>query len=209
VAISSVVTEGYGPGASIALVVTSGYGLGEAVVVEPAQPQPNVSAGIGSLHPRKTQRTAAPPRRRFYDYDTDEDAPKRKVAVHAPPKLRVVHETVEIAAADPVHIIGPDHVEVTEHERNRVRSRVEARIATRRVFVTGHEPVLVTGTVLVECITRDATIVDRNAWQTVRYDNEALSQEIAAARVEKDKLVAELGKARRDREALELLLLAA
>jgi hypothetical protein len=170
------------------------------VVEEPAPAPVNVSAGIGSLHPRKTR--GATPRRRFYDYDTDQDAPRRKVAARAPQKLRIVHETVAIAPAEPVQVTGAGHVDVTEQVRIRVRSRVEARVSALAVSHTEHVSVTVAGAVLVECLTRDITIEERNPWQTVRYDNENLAREIETAR-------SELAQLKRDREALQVLLLAA
>jgi hypothetical protein len=186
-----------------------GDGDDTEVIVEPV-PQPvSVSAGIGSLHPRKAQRTAAPPRRRFYDYDTDQDAPRRKVAARAPQKLRIVHETVQITAAEPVQVTGAGHVDVTEQVRIRVRGRVETRVSALAVSHTEHVSVTVAGAVLVECLTRDITIEERNPWQTVRYDNENLAREIETARSEKARLSTELAQLKRDREALQVLLLAA
>jgi hypothetical protein len=181
------------------------------VVEEPAPAPVNVSAGIGSLHPRRARGPAAPakPRRRFYDYDTDQDAPRRKVAARAPQKLRIVHETVAIAPAEPVLVTGAGHVDVTEQVRIRVRSRVEARVSALAVSHTEHVSVTVDGAVLVECLTRDVAIEERNPWQTVRYDNENLAREIETARSEKARLSTELAQLKRDREALQVLLLAA
>jgi hypothetical protein len=186
--------------------------LAGAEVVEPEQPAPEpVSAGIGSLHPRK-----AKPRRRFYDYDTDEDAARRRPVAPKttvrPPQLRVVHDTVEIAGAAGVAVFSLP-VEVTEHSLVSIGGRAVASVRSMAVQVAEAEVLDVAGTVLVEAQSRAVAVIDRGPLETQNTlftrEVESLRSEMAALRAEMAAMKAQSAKAHRDAEALQVLLLAA
>ena len=215
--IATVVTGGYGTFGSVNLVVTHGYSLTE-VVVEPEVPVPQTGGGGGAIPSRAQRRRLQQAQRRStrratpgYWVRVDDEDTKRQVAEleEARRKLDLIHARVDVVSDVTVRVTSKP-VDVTKPLAPvEVQGRVTGRVTAKAVDILDHVCVRIESAVLVECVTRDVAVLDRTPFETARHDNARLSQEIAAARVEKDKLVAELGKARRDREALELLLLAA
>ncbi len=212
--IASVVTEGFGPGATIALVVTSGYGLGEAVVVEPAQPQP-AQGGGGSIPSRSQRKRLSRQERRkagsgrWVRVDGDDEARELVAAIEREQaKLktpRLVHEVVEVAAAEPVRV-KTKSVAVLEQETVRVRGRAQVEVHTLAITIVEQDVIAIQGAVLVEVHSRDVAIVDRGPLETA---NVVLSAEVEQLRAQVAALKAQSAKSDRDRQALEVLLLAA
>lgn len=216
--IASVVTEGFGQGASIALVVTSGFGAGEAVVVEPAQPQPEVQSGGGPMvsgHRRKpTYARRTPDSGRYSRIDSsdgvkqqvaDLEAARRKLAEKlappapvvpvVPPRRPAVHDAIEIRKTVSVSVKTKTVVEIVDDAVIKVRGRGFLFVRALAVRITVDDAVEVSGHALVETQFRGLEINHRSVVETLRID-------LLAAQ-------AELKKARQDREALEVLLLAA